>query len=922
MNRVFLRLVGLPRGELSRALPLFTYLFLTIAGSVASKAARDALFLDRFAATALPYVDIAVAVLVGLVAGVYIRLGSRTNLRNVQMASLLAFAAMAAAFWWASRLWPESGTLFVAIYVWVGILSVLVPVQVWTLARLVMTTREARRAFGFVGAGAILGWIAGGSITRLIAGRLGTEGTLLWVTTTLVASAALVWLVWQRRPAHLVPPEEDTAPAPPPAGLGASLSLVRGSRHLTTVAALVCLSGFVTTIAGWQFKAIAKENIPDTDALAMFFGTFNMVAGLVALLVQLLATGRILRIAGVGAALFIVPIAMTASSVALLVFGSLAAVSAVKASDQVLRYSVDKATIELLYLPVPAAITFRVKSFIDTVVYRAGDALGGAAILVLATMLGATPVQVTWMSAVALAGWFWAAFVARREYVDTLRESIHQHRLDVERAAAPVLDRTASALIAARLGGEPHEVAYALRLLDGARDLHVPQAVRHLLRHESPEVRAQAVRLLAREGDPELLGDIEQMLNDPHFEVRTEALLFLAQHAPIDPLQRIEQLGDFPDFSLRAAMAAFLARPGRAQNLEAARLIVKAMAEEPGEQGRRTRLEAAQLIATAPDMFDPELRRLLADPDPDVAAAAMRAAGRLRKSNLAPRVIARMADPVLQGAASDVLAQLGEDAIGAIARALADPCTPAVVRRALPGVLDAIGTPEAREALLPHVLDADAAVRHRVIAALNRIEQKRPARRARVRLIEAALGAEIAAHYRSYQELALRGGRRTGADAAADPALQRLGSAMAEGAERIFRLLKILYPSHDLHSAFVGLHATDPVVHDNATEFLDAVLPPPLRRLIVPLFDRGVSDRRRARLADRIIGAPGAEDDEADAVAVLARSRDPWLQACAAHAIGELRLERFRAILAEWASHPDPLVRAAAVEARRRVAAR
>ena len=73
------RVLGLTPRELGRALPLGAYLFLTMAGSVASKAARDAMFLDRFPATALPYVDIAVAVLVGLIAGVYIRLGVRTN---------------------------------------------------------------------------------------------------------------------------------------------------------------------------------------------------------------------------------------------------------------------------------------------------------------------------------------------------------------------------------------------------------------------------------------------------------------------------------------------------------------------------------------------------------------------------------------------------------------------------------------------------------------------------------------------------------------------------------------------------------------------------------------------------------------------------------------------------------------------------
>ena len=67
------RALGLDRRDLSRALPLFAYLFFVMAGSVASKSARDALFLDRFGATALPYVDIAIAVLVGVAAGVYIR---------------------------------------------------------------------------------------------------------------------------------------------------------------------------------------------------------------------------------------------------------------------------------------------------------------------------------------------------------------------------------------------------------------------------------------------------------------------------------------------------------------------------------------------------------------------------------------------------------------------------------------------------------------------------------------------------------------------------------------------------------------------------------------------------------------------------------------------------------------------------------
>ena len=910
------RVLGLTPRELGRALPLFAYLFLTIAGSVASKAARDAMFLDRYPVTALPYVDIAVAVLVGLFAGVYIRLGSRTNVRNAQIASLLAFAATALVFWWLALTSPDSRPLFIVIYVWVGALSVLVPSQVWTLANFVLTTREAKRAFGLIGAGAILGWIVGGVATRELVDRFGTESTLLWVAGTLLASSAMVWIVWRARPAHLF--EHDALPGDVPAGgLWASFSTVRRSPYLTAIASVIWLAAFVTTVTGWQFKAIAKENIPDTDALAMFFGTFNIWAGLVALVLQVLFTGRILRSAGIGVTLFVVPLAMTTSSIALLISGSLVAVVALKASDQVLRYSLDKATVELLYLPVPAALTFRVKSFIDTVVYRVGDALGGLTILLFAAVLGFSPAQVTWVALIALAGWLWAAFVARLQYVENLRESIYQHRVDAERAAGPIIERAASDLLMEQVkNGTPEQIIYALRLLDASHDRRMHPVVRELITHPAPEVRAQAVHLLTRQGDATLNAEIERLLYDPYLEVRTEALLYLTQYAHIDPLERIEQVGEFPDFSLRAAMAAFLARPGRAQNIDAARAIIDAMVNETGEEGRRTRLEAAQLLSAVPDLFDRELRQLLDDSDPEVVGAAIRAVGKLRKRSLIPRVIKRLGQPELTDVAVAVFAGMGDTVAGTLRDYLVDHDTPAEIRREIPQVLQAIGTPAAQFVLLESVLDSDTVVRHRIITALNKLGQVFPERRVDRRLIETVLGAEIMAHYRSYQVLSTLGASMTGAE---DPVVQRIKDTMQQEAERVFRLLNILYPGHDMHSAYVGLLADDPVVQDNAIEFLEAVLSPQLRELIVPLFDRGVSPGQRAHLANRLLGASLGDRDEA--ISVLMLSQDPWLQSCAAYAIGEFRLSQFEEQIEKWCTQADPLLRATAIDALRKLRA-
>ncbi len=525
-------------------------------------------------------------------------------------------------------------------------------------------------------------------------------------------------------------------------------------RICAAIGCLVLFAALATTVAGWQFKAIAKTAIPDTDELAIFFGTFNMIAGAVSLVVQLVLTGRVLKGAGVGTALFIVPAALMGGSIAVLVLGSLLAASLLKAGDQVLRYSIDKATVELLYLPVSAAQTFRVKSFIDTVVYRLGDAGGGALVLLFAAGLNWSPQAMSWVCLGAIAAWIAAAVVARQRYVDNLRDSIHQHRVDAERATtAPVLGREAASIISSRLKGEPDDIAYALTLFEMAHDRAVHPAVRGLLKHERADIRRQAVALLTRAGDSSVKPEIEKLLRDPALEVRTEALLYLTTHETGDPLDRITELGEFDDFSVRAAVIAFLARPGRSQNLDAARLMLSAMSQDHGENGSRTRLEAARLLGWLPDAFDKEMRRLLEDDDVAVVKAAIEAVGRLKKRTMVGFVLERINDPALSSTINEALSRMGERIVGALRDELMDASRPIEVRRRIPAILQSIGTQAAQVALAEAVLERDVILRYNVIAALNKLAQLHPEPLPNRHMIESLLEAEIMGHYRSYQVL-------------------------------------------------------------------------------------------------------------------------------------------------------------------------
>jgi AAA family ATP:ADP antiporter len=898
--RALERALRLQPGELPRGLLLLACLFLVICAYVVGQVARVALFLGTFKAGLLPYADLSVFFLVGLTVAAFIRAGRRANLHQQIRGSFLALGLVGLVFAVLVR-YQHPRWLYPAVYVWVGIFGVIGPAQVWTLANDVLAPREARRLFGLVGSGATMGAIVGGFVSSAIADRYGAESLLTLVAALLLAAAALVGVTWRSRAAGLVAHQGHGPLEGSVENLRGSLRLVLGSRHLRTVAVLIATSSFVTSLSGWQLNAVAQQTLVAKDTLAAFFGTLNAWIGVACLLTQILLTAGILRRFGLGTVLLLLPAGLLAGSTMFLLAGSLVAIAGLKVTDKVLRYSVDRPATELLYLPVPSSQRIPAKSFIDTVVWRSGDGLAGLTVLTFVTFGGLGPVRLTWVTLPFLFFWLALATRAYRRYVATLQESVQQHRLDAERATTHVFDRgTADVLTSALDAGDPRDILYALDLLsvDARRGAH--PAVRGLLDHPAPEVRSRAIQVLAEAGDKTALPRVEALLRDPGAEVRTEALLFLARHGDADPLARMADLASFPDYSVRASVVSVLVRLGD-DRLETARLVFESMVAEPGAEGRRTRLEAAHLAQRLPLPFLDGLRGLLADKDPEIARAAARAALHHGAALFVDALLPRLGDAVVRDEIVAALAAAGAAALPAVARAFADKDTPPEVRDALPAVLEQCGTPEAAAVLVDHLLDVDGALRLRILLALGRMRDRTPGLSLDHLALEAALGAEILGHYRSYQIL--------GAMGAADetPVGSGLRAAMTEELERIFRLLDLLQTRGDFRSTWAALRSRDPVLRDQALDLLDHLLAPSLRALLVPLIDPEVAEEVRLRLAERHGGPP--INTSVEAVLALAGTGDPWLRSCAAYAIGALGLHELEGCLDAWRDDPDPLLR-------------
>jgi len=339
------------------------------------------------------------------------------------------------------------------------------------------------------------------------------------------------------------------------------------------------------------------------------------------------------------------------------------------------------------------------------------------------------------------------------------------------------------------------------------------------------------------------------------------------------------------------------------------------MVSEVGPEGLLHRLEAAKLLGRLPDSLDPLLSTLLADSDTHVVCEAIHSVGTLRKRRLVPELLDRLADHRVAPAAVQALGKFGDSIVGGLRDHLCDSAIPIQARREIPGVLMALGTSTAATVLLDNLLQGDTVLRFRTIDALNKLCRMNPEIALDVQMLETVLAAEILGHYRSYQILATI----SATDDGVDPLARALKESIQQELERIFRLLYLLHPRLDLHSAYVGLQSTNVSVHDNALEFLDNVLKSQLREMLVPLLDSKVTVAERGQIAQRLVRSKIESQEQA--VAELVASDDPWLKSCGAYAIGSLGIRSLEDQLDRCLNESDPLLRETARAAKLRLEA-
>ena len=258
-----------------------------------------------------------------------------------------------------------------AFFVWTSVFNLFVVAVFWGYMADLFRSEQGKRLFGFIAAGGTLGAIAGSGLTTAAVRVIGTTQLLL-VAAAFVQIAVLAFRRLDRLP---LAGTTETA-VMTRTGAWGGLTLVLGSAYLLMICLYMLLFTTASTFTYLEQARLVAAASASPEARTAIFARIDLLVNILSLLLQALLAGRIVRGIGVGPALVILPLVHLAG------FASLVAwpVLSMCVIFQVLRrgtdYGVAKPAREVLYTILDREEKYKAKSFIDTFVYRGGDAVG------------------------------------------------------------------------------------------------------------------------------------------------------------------------------------------------------------------------------------------------------------------------------------------------------------------------------------------------------------------------------------------------------------------------------------------------------------------------------------------------------------------------------------------------------------------
>lgn len=313
----------------------------------------------------------------------------------------LFFVCDLIAFWVLFRTDASNAVILKTFFVWASVFNLFVISLFWSLMAELWTNEESKRLYGFISAGGTAGALTGPVLTQALIGFVAPVDLLL-ISAVLLCAALLASLALRRiRDGH---GREQAKPAG--GGIFDGALKLMSSPYLGRIALFVFLANVVGTFFYLEQSRLVGAAITGSAERVRFFSGRDLFVSIATIAIEIFGTAQVLRRFGVTAALTALPVCALLGTLALSFEPTLWVAAAVMIAERVTAFSLSGPAIKVMYTLTSPDEKYKVQNFVDTVVYRGGDAVSGwlfkaisgdAGFASLATPAVAIPLGLAWL---------------------------------------------------------------------------------------------------------------------------------------------------------------------------------------------------------------------------------------------------------------------------------------------------------------------------------------------------------------------------------------------------------------------------------------------------------------------------------------------------------------------------------------------
>ncbi|WP_432412903.1 NTP/NDP exchange transporter [Rasiella sp. SM2506] len=860
LTALFKRTFDIRDGEIRISFFMQLYIFLLITVLLMVKPTVNALFLSKLGAAHLPYAYMLVAVIAVIVSYFYNKGVKQFSLRKITTGTLIFFSLIFALLSFLMYTNSINNWVLYGYYLSVSIFAVLVTSQFWIIANMVYNAREAKRLFGFIGAGAIAGGIFGGYLTTIIASSFGNRVVILVAACLIVCCVPILQTVWKLRVEKLNMYIRKQRKGAIQGSYSSPFKLIINSKHLTYLAAIVGVGVVMAKLVDFQFSDFANKAIPDSDELASFFGFWFSSFNVIALLIQLFLTNRLLAWLGVTTNLLILPLGIAIGCLLFLTFPELWVLIIIKGMDGSFKQSINKAGIELSILPIPSHIKNEAKSYIDVVVDSIATGLAGLMLIFIIRKLELSTSYITVIILLFLFIWMVLIYKLREAYFQSFRSNIQNSLVgaSVENKNLK-FNRTSKSTINILTQGDETEI---ITMLDHLADFKLytfrPHIV-NLLKHESPKVKAAAISQLHYYNKGTATEYIKELIHFKNDEVVYAAMDYLLNHTDIKEENIFKSYLDSPTDYISNAALLCLAKDASSNKKLALRYHLSdrldaKIKELFSVENDLRKQEVAELMLAVGYAKDPRFYSFISanfnNRDPYLIKFAITAAGLTAHEPFINQLLDFLAEKPFREAATEALQAYGVGITKKVLQLELSESLPDTIKPYIPELIQSFKTRDSVKVLMRFLQSKDFVIRTEAAKSLNTLKLENVSLAVDQRMLTRILLRE-SVFYRNtlHAIITLKGFIDTSqtdsldTDAEIESSIARenlvdlLLEQLNQSLDCIFKLFSLKYDQADIDTAYFGLKSEKQDVRINAIEFLDNLLKSRLKSNILPLIE-------------------------------------------------------------------------------------